>query len=74
MNIQVKINDNLETIFHSSGDKFRKIYTSPNGYDVYREYKTKRGFLNAIKRVITNDSEIRSWNEDGTPNNNVKLF
>lgn len=74
MDIQVKINDNLETIFHSSGERFTKIYTSPNGYDVYTEYKTKRGFLNAIKRVITNDSEIRSWNEDGTPNNNLKLF
>jgi len=73
MDIQVKINDNNDTVFNSTNGRYMKTWDNTNGFMSSFTYKSKKGFLNALKKVITTDSEVKSWNKDGTPNKNFKL-
>ncbi len=73
MKYQVKINDNNDTTFTSENGKFQKIWDNDKGFMMSHSYKTEKGFVNAIKKVITSESKIVAWNEDGTPNTEFKL-
>ena len=71
MKYQVIINDTKETVFTSDNGKYTKVWED----DYYRSlsYKSEKGFLNALNKMINKQSQIRAWNEDGTPNKEFKL-
>ena len=73
MRFQVAINDELDTTFTADGGRYSKIYDNPQGFIASHSYKTEQGFITALKKVMTDNSTIKAWNKDGTPNTNFKL-
>ena len=49
MDIQVKINDNNDTVFNSTNGRYTKTFDNPNGFISSFTYKSEKGFLNALK-------------------------
>lgn len=73
MRIQVRINDENNTTFTAHNNNFNKMWDDSRGFMNSRSYKTQKGFITAIKKVLTEDSTIMAWNEDGTPNKEFTL-
>ena len=72
--LHIKINDEMDTTFNSRGGRFSKIYNSPEGHLNYFEYKSWKGFIRAVGKVLTSASKIIEYNSEGygTIINNLK--
>jgi hypothetical protein len=73
MRIQVKINDNNDTTFNAENGRYAKLWDNDSQDMMSFSYKNEKGFLKALKKMMTPDSIVKAWNEDGTPNKNFKL-
>ena len=73
MRIQVKINDNNDTTFNAENGRYSKLWDNDSQDMMFFSYKNEKGFLKALKKMITTDSVVTAWNEDGTLNKNFKL-
>ncbi len=74
MNFQVIIKDEKETVFTSNNGKYTKSNLSSDLYSTNLfEYKKVENMIKAIKKVINEDSVIRAWNADGSPNKDFKI-
>jgi len=63
--LHIKINDEMDTTFNSRGGRFSKIYNSPEGHLNYFEYKSWKGFIRAVGKVLTRPPKIIEYISKG---------